>query len=210
MEEKRFLFKRRFTAGHFNELIMNEHFLKLENKDAENSSLLFTKDEIKDYRYGIRWIQFELTYGREYQIFIRNKENKILKVSFKSYLGRKREILHSLYAEIVDGLWDYYFIHIINDFLEKYNIGEEFSIGDVLFNTDFIELSVSGVFRQKRIIVPWEKVRTKNYYTYFSIYSTDNAAEINSVYNYMDDWNVSVLYSVIRYILQNKGIEKYE
>ncbi len=124
-------------------------------------------------------------------------------------MGRNRETLHKLYAEIVDSLWDYYFVHIINDCLEKYNMGEEFSIGDVLFSKDFIKLNVSGIFNQKRIIIPWEKVRTKNYHTYFSIYSTENAAEINRGYNYKDDWNTSVLYSVIRSILQNKGIEKY-
>ncbi len=76
MEEKKFIFKRGFSDGHSRELLLNENFLKIEDKDLQNPYTIFTKEEIKDYRYGIRWIRFELTYGREYQIFIRNKENK--------------------------------------------------------------------------------------------------------------------------------------
>jgi hypothetical protein len=210
MEEKRFFIKRSYFDNALRELVFNQNFLKFEDKDlAQNLNTVFQKGEIKDFRYGIRWIKFELTYGREYQIFIRNKEDKILKITFKSYFGCKKDILHKQYAEIVDGLWDYYFADIINEFINMYNDGKEFTIGDVKFTKENISLNISGIFNQKRINIVWENVRTKNYYNYFSIYSIENSQDINRGYNYHQDWNTSVLYSVIRTILRNKEIEIY-
>ncbi len=105
MEEKEFIFKRSFTDGKQRRLISNEENFKFEDKDFGNYLFtIFDKEEITDYRFGIRWIRFEFTYGREYQIFVRNKENKVIKISFKSYFGRKKNILHKLYSDILTEL----------------------------------------------------------------------------------------------------------
>ena len=210
MEEKKFVFKRSFSDGANRELVLNENFLKFADKDFENPFTVFEKNEIKDYRFGIRWIRFELTYGREYQIFIRNIENQVIKLSFKSYFGRKKQVLHNLYADILDDLWERYFSNIVDELLNKYENNEEFSIADVHFKKDGIELNISGIFNQKRVEIVWENIRTKAYHTYFSIYSTENPAELNRGYNYKEDWNTNVLYSVLRTILKRKGIEKYK
>ncbi len=58
-------------------------------------------------------------------------------------------------------------------------------------------------------MIPWEKVRTQNYYTYFAIYSEDDARHTNTVHSYKEDWNTNVLYSVLRTILKAKNIETY-
>lgn len=211
MEEKEFVFKRSFTDGKLRRLVFNENHFKFEDKDFGNKLFtIFKKEEITDYRFGVRWIRFEFTYGREYQIFVRNKENKVIKISFKSYLGRKKNILHKLYSEILTELWNYYFEDIIDNFIDKHLNNEEFSIGDVLFTKDNIELNVSGIFNQKKVVIPWEKIRTKAYYSYFSIYSIDNPNEINRGYSYKEDWNTNVLHSVIRTLLKQKKIETYE
>lgn len=211
MEEKIFVIKRGFSDGHSRELIINDASLKFEDKDTINNPFtIFKSSEIADYRFGIRWIRFELTYGREYQIFVRNKDNKTIKISFKSYFGRKRNILHRLYIDIQDELWSSFFGKMVDGYLEKFEKEIEFSIGDVLFNKNFIELNVSGIVNQKRVRISWEHVRTKNYITYFSIYSAENPAEINRGYSYKEDWNTNVLYSTMRTILRDKGIEKYE
>ncbi len=211
MEEKEFIFKRSFTDGKQRRLIFNAENFKFEDKDFGNYLFtIFDKEEITDYRFGIRWIRFEFTYGREYQIFVRNKENKIIKISFKSYFGRKKNILHKLYNDILTELWDYYFEDIINNFIDKHNNSQEFSIGDVLFTKDNIELNISGIFNQKKVVIPWDKIRTRAYNSYFSIYSIDNPSDINRGYSYKEDWNTNVLYSVIRTLLKQKKIETYE
>jgi hypothetical protein len=211
MEEKEFIFKRSFTDGKQRRLVFNEENFKFEDKDFGNYLFtIFDKEEITDYRFGIRWIRFEFTYGREYQIFVRNKENKVIKISFKSYFGRKKNILHKLYSDILTELWNYYFEDIINSFIDKHNNSQEFSIGDVLFTKDNIELNISGIFNQKKVVIPWDKIRTRAYNSYFSIYSIDNPSDINRGYSYKEDWNTNVLYSVIRTLLKQKKIETYE
>jgi len=211
MEEKEFVFKRSFTDGKQRRLIFNEKNFSFEDKDFGNKLFtIFEKEEITDYRFGIRWIRFEFTYGREYQIFVRNKENKVIKISFKSYFGRKKNILHKLYSDILTELWNYYFENIIDNFIDKHLNDEEFSIGDVLFKKDCVELNVSGVFNQKKITIPWDKIRTRAYNSYFSIYSIDNPSDINRGYSYKEDWNTNVLHSVIRTLLKHKKTETYE
>jgi hypothetical protein len=209
MEEKKFVFKRSFSDGANRELIINKNFLKFADKDFENPYTIFEKNEIKDYRYGIRWIRFELTYGREYQIYIRNFENQVIKLSFKSYFGRKKQELHNLYVDILDELWERYFSYNVDELLNKYENNEEFTIADVYFKKEGIELNISGIFNQKRVEIVWKNIRTKTYHTYFSIYSTENPANLNRGYNYKEDWNTNVLYSVLRTILKRKGIESH-
>ncbi|TRX35391.1 hypothetical protein [Flavobacterium restrictum] len=211
MEEKEFVFKRSFKDGKQRRLLFNPKNLQFEDKDFGNDLFtLFEKEAITDYRFGIRWIRFELTYGREYQIFVRSKENKVIKISFRSYLGRKKNILHKFYTEILTELWNYYFEDIIHNFINKHNRDEEFSIGDVLFTKDCLELNISGIFNQKKVVIPWDKIRTRGYRSYFSIYSIDNPSEINRGYSYKEDWNTNVLHSVIRTLLKQKKIETYE
>jgi len=77
-----------------------------------------------------------------------------------------------------------------------------------LFTKENIELHISGIFNQKKVVIPWEKIRTKAYYSYFSIYSFDNPSEINRGYSYKDDWNTNVLYSVTRTLLkENRNLQ---
>ncbi|CAA7197200.1 hypothetical protein CHRY9293_03254 [Chryseobacterium potabilaquae] len=92
----------------------------------------------------------------------------------------------------------------------KHKNKEIFSIGDVHFDNKNISINVSGIFSQKRVKISWESVRTKNYFTYFAVYSQQNPKEINRSYYYLEDWNTNILYSVLRTILRDKGIESYK
>ena len=206
----KYIVKRGFTDSHPRELIINESNLKFEDKDSTNPYTLFLNSDIKDYRFGIRWIRFELTYGREYHIFVRDKNDKVIKISFKSYFGRKRNYLHQLYINILDELWSCYFSGMVDNYLDKFSNKIDFSINDVLFTENFIEINISGILSQRRKKIYWENVRTSSYWTYFSIYSEENPSEINRGYNYKDDWNTNVLRSTLRTILRDKGIEKWE
>ncbi|NUY79647.1 hypothetical protein HUK80_01970 [Flavobacterium sp. MAH-1] len=210
MVQEKFLVRRGFTDNHLRELTINGNELKFEDGDSTNPFKIFPGPEIKDYRFGIRWIKFELTYGREYQIFVRDSDNNSIKITFKSYFGRKRNQLHKLYINILDRLWDCYFSRMVDRYREQFADGMEFSINDVLFNKDFIEISVSGIVSQSRKRIYWDNVRTSSYWTYFAIYSVENPSEINRGYSYKEDWNTNVLYSTLRTILREKGIEKYE
>ncbi|MFM9986993.1 hypothetical protein, partial [Flavobacterium sp.] len=166
--------------------------------------------EITDYRYGVKWIRgFEFTIGREYQIFIKNQENKIIKINFKSFYGINKNLHFKNYSGILNSLWNFHFNKIASDFIEKFKNNEQFSIGNVHFSDENIIIETNSILKKKQNIILWKDLRTKDYRTYFAIYSQENPSNINQCYNYKDDWNTAILYTVIRTILKNKEIEIY-
>lgn len=184
------------------ELIINKDLVRLETKnESKNAFRMFHKNEITDYRFGIRWYSYFFTFGREYIIEIKNINEKTIKINFKTYFGRKIKQYHELYYEIIDALWDYHFRDIANSYLLLQNESIDFEIAGIRFDSKGIYL--------KKTFIEWEDVKTKNYQTYFAIYSKNNPLKINMTYNYLEDWNVAVLYSVIRTILRKKGVEIY-
>lgn len=209
---KQFIFdiKRGITDNCSRELIINEHYLSFEDKDTVNNTFTtFNKEEIIAYRFGIKWTTFYFTFGREYQIFIQNKVGKEIKINFKTYFGNKKYEYHSKYQEILDYLWDSYFSYSVNNYIDKHNKGEDFQIENVVFTKDCISLKVDDLFKQKEIKILWNDIRTKNYQTYFSIYSITNPKDLNKAFSYLDDWNTGIIYSVLRTILRDKNIESY-
>lgn len=191
-------------------LSISKDFLKFQNKDMrENPYTTFEKDEIIEYRFGIRWISFEITYGRDYQIFVRSKKGEVLKINFKSFFGKNKKEYHQKFNDILDVLWDNFFAEIAQYFLKKFKNNESFKIGNVEFDENGITIDVSGIAKINKTKILWKDVRTKNYYTYFAIYSSESPSEINRGYNYLEDWNTGILYSVLRTILQSKNIESY-
>lgn len=124
----------------------------------------------------------------------------------KSIFGRRVQKNHTLYAQIIDDVWEFYFRDIVAGYLHKFDEGESFSIGNIRIWSD--GLTLRGTLA-KDIFLPWEKVRTANYQTYFSIRSSDDQANINTAFNYLEDWNTAVLHDVVRSILHAREIETY-
>lgn len=209
-KESEFLIRRGLTDNYPRKLKINEESVEFENSDLYSVPFtLFKKEDIVEYKFGIHWMQYKFVFGREYLIFIRNNENKILKINFKTYFGNKKKEYHIQFKEILDLLWDFHFKDVANNFIEKHKNGEDFKIGEVGFSKDFITIHVSGVLNEIEKSIPWDKIRTRSYQTYFAIYSNDDARNINRGFSYLKDWNTSILYSVLRALLREKGIENY-
>jgi hypothetical protein len=209
MEQKEFVIKRGITDNYPRQLILDENFLKFENKDLRNNEFTtFNKKDIAEYSFGIKWMRYKFVFGREYVISIRNYENQVIKINFKTYLGRKKKEYHQLCNEIIGTLWDYYFDELTSDFIKKQEAGEEFKIGEVVFNQKGLTIISNASLRQKSVMIPWEKVATRSYVTYFAIYSMDDAINVNRGYSYLNDWNTIVLYSAVETILKRKKLKE--
>ena len=190
-------------------LILNSEFIKFESNDlVTNLYTIFENNEIAEFRFGMKWISFEVTFGREYFIFIRNTEKKVIKINFKTYFGNKKIEYQNLYREIVVNLENLYFGKIVDDYLKKYEEKESFQIGEVQFSEDNIQICVSGILKETKINISWENLRIKEYYSYFSIYSAQNPENINRGFSYLEDWNSLVLCSFLKSILNFKKNEK--
>lgn len=208
MEPLDAIIKRGISDYNERQLIINDEFIKFENKDIKNNTFTtFNKNEISGYRFGIKWIRLEITLGREYVIEILKKDGTILKINFKTYFRYKLQKRHDLYIQILNALWEFHFIEIVNDYIDQYNNGLQFQIGNVIFSEAGLIIKTNSILKKEESLIEWNNVRTHDYRSYFSIYSIEDPSKINRGYSYLDDWNTSPLYSVLRTILEHKNIE---
>ena len=210
-KELEFIVRRGLTDNAPRKLSLNSKFIQFQSNDlVTNLYTTFDKKEIVEFRFGMKWITFTITIGREYFIYIRNNENKILKINFRTYFGRKKNEYHHLFSDIIQNIRKIYFDEIVFEFIKKHENKENFAIGDVKFNDKGITIKTSGILNVIEKIIDWNNIRIKSYITYFSIYSSENPININRGFSYLDDWNTYVLFEVIGTILNTKGIENYQ
>ncbi|TGD57179.1 hypothetical protein [Flavobacterium humi] len=184
--------------------INSEHILFKKKNLFKNNSIQFDKSEIKEYKLGIKWIRgYKFTIGRDYQIFIRNQKGKTLKISLKSFYGINPNSSHAKYIAITNALWEYHFGEIASVLFKKFKDNEEFTINNVRFTSENITIETNSFLKRKKVVIDWKAVQTKDYNTYFAIFSQKNPADINQCFSYKDDWNTFILYSVVRTILKN-------
>ena len=160
----------------------------------------FAKEEIVAWRYGTKWIRgYQFYIGRIYCIDLKSSSNHILKIRLKTIYGVRKQLLASKYSLV----WNAIQTNFIRDISRKtidlfFSEGETEVLG-VLFANDGVRLDKDAD------IIPWFEVGTKNYATYYSIYSITNPQK-HKAFDYLIDWNTSVLYSVSRSILKSKNL----
>ena len=205
MIQKEFVIRRGITDNYPRQLIINENFLTFQNNDLATSQFTtFQKDQIASYSFGVKWMRYYFVFGREYIITIKSTDGRIIKINFNTYFGRKKKEYHALCNEILSELWTRYFQHIATHFIEKHEAGQEFEIGNVLVAPDGIIIKTNIAIREKKAFIPWEKIKTKNYSTYFAIYAEDDTINTNRGYSYLNDWNTSLLRVVVLQLLEKK------
>ena len=89
--------------------------------------------------------------------------------------------------------------------MSKIENKETFYIGDVKFCEKGVTIKISGFASEEDKLILWEDMDTKDYYTYFTIFSKSNAININRDYSYMYDWNTDLLFNVINTFLNNNA-----
>ena len=206
-----FTIKRGFLDNASRKLILNPDYISFENSDlVSNPFTTFETNEIAEFRFGMKWISLDVTFGREYFIYIRNNEKKVIKINFKTYFGRKKTEYQNLYREIIINLEKLYFGNIVEEYLKKYQRNESFQIGEVYFSKDSIKIKVSQILTNDEKIITWKDIRIKEYQTYFTIYSSEDPKNINCGFSYLEDWNTLVLCSFLKSIIKYNQIEGNE
>jgi len=190
---KEFTIVRGLFDGRKRQLILDENFIKFENKDRKDD--LFTKikkENITGIRYGIHFIKgLEFYIGREYQIFIKKNFNKELKINFKLFYGRKLNEKHQLYCDIIDELWNHYFDEITASYLTKIQQKKNFYLCGIQFFSDKL------IFKDKELF--FKDLEIKNYQHYFIIYSKLDQYQNKMLY-YLKDENAVILSQLLTII----------
>ena len=182
-------------------LCIKPESLEIEKKTFWGSKLIsIPKDSVVKFRYGLKWIQiYHFTIGRIYFVDIVDTKGRLSKIRMWGF--NKNEILEGTeqYEKTLNALFDCYFDDISQKFLDKFNKVVNFEILDVIFS----EIGID--FNDKRGIIKWNDVGTSSFQDYYSIYSKSNPLVYKS-FEYGNEWNVGVLYSVSRQILKEKGL----
>ena len=191
------------------QLIITLDFIQFEDNSGLDPFTLFQKEEVCEYRYGINWIRgFEFTIGREYVILIRDSSGRTMKISFKSFYGRRKKEYHKLSNDILTTLWYCFFGNMANDYFNKIKKGEDITIGRALITKDAIIVDEGGILKKDKKVIPWQDLGMKDYHTYFAIFSKDNAAKAHATFSYFKDWNTGILFSIIKTFLNKMELNK--
>jgi len=202
--KNRWLIKDSFFDRHPKELLFTPQSIIFSNqKLSVPTTTDLSKEEPLEFRFGIKWIRgFEFIVGRKYQLLIKNSDGEIIKISFSSYYGINKVHLYNQYAEILNQLWESYFDGLVDHYLALFSQKIPFILANVTFDELGIRIKSANFIKEEEKSLLWPDVGTKNYRTYFAIFSKQNPSNINKGYSYLDDWNTGVLYSVIETILK--------
>ncbi|MBO9674479.1 MAG: hypothetical protein J7577_13610 [Sphingobacteriaceae bacterium] len=171
-------------------------------KLALPTTIDLSKEEPIQYRFGIKWITgYKFVIGRKYQLFIRNSSGETVKISFGSYYGINKVPLFNQYIEILNQLWRSYFDGLVDQYLALFEQKIPFTLANVRFDEFGIKIKSVNLIKGEEKSLLWADVGTKDYQTYFAIYSKQTPSMINKSYSYLNDWNIRVLYSVVQTIL---------
>ncbi|GAA4212417.1 hypothetical protein GCM10022289_43300 [Pedobacter jeongneungensis] len=207
------LIKQRFFNRHPKELLFTPQFISFGNQKLSVSTISdLSQGEPLQYRFGIEWIRgFEFTVGRKYQLFIKNGDGETIKISFGSYYGINKISLFNQYIEILNQLWRSYFDGLVDQYLELFKQKIPFTLANVKFDEFGIKIKSASFIKEEEKSLPWDDVGTKDYQTYFAIFSKQAPSLINKGYSYLDNWNTRILYSVVQTILlRREGQKKFD
>jgi len=168
-------------------LTIDPEYIQFDDKDLkEAKSTAIIKSEISGFRFGIKPIRgYQFNIGRIYCVDIRGIEGQFIKLRLKS--------------SIINALYDYYLDTFILKYLKQFSNNEEFEIAGVIFNDDGV------IFNKKVGLIKWFDLGTTAYYSYYTLYSKQHPTKYKA-FEYLNDWNTGILYSVSRQILKNKRL----
>ena len=119
-------------------------------------------------------------------------------------MNEVKEIIFKLrekYSAIINTVFSFYFYESVIQYLKMFNYKQSFSILNVDFNQEGILVSDKNEF------IDWNKVEIKSYATYFTILSAAKP-DFYKAFDYIYEWNVWVIYNVIKQILKSKNLLK--
>lgn len=185
------------------ELVLDKELLTFDNKDRIGvPPAKILKQEIVAFRFGVRWIKgYMFVIGRVYCIDINSSLGEVIKIRLKSLYGINKEKLAQKFSKILSTLYDIYFDDLIWKYLKQYEDLQDFEILGTTVRQDGLLIG------PKAIHIAWEDVGIKSYHTYFTVFSISDPT-VYKAFEYLNDWNTGVLYSVTSMILNNKGSEE--
>ena len=170
-------------------------------ESIEYKNACISKLELDEIRHGVKKfiVADGIYFGRIYCIDIKSHLGIVIRIRLHSAYGIRKKILYKKYKAIIDVLWENYLRDMAETFINCYKNKIDFDLLGVAFSQAGIQLT------QQSDLIPWEEVGTKNYSSYYAIFSKENDDNYKT-FDYLEDWNTGVLYYVSRYISKAKKL----
>ncbi len=162
------------------------------------------KEEIKDIRYGISWIQgIDFTIGRIYSIDVGNKDRDFVKIRLRSLYGVNRNKLGDKYHDILDLLYIFYYSDLVERYLSQIETGIQLELA----GTQFTKEGVNLIPQKSDGFIPWEDLNTRTYSYYYTLASRERP-DFYKTFTYLTDWNAVIIHHISQQILERKGLKQ--
>lgn len=198
-DTKEIIFKPTYS-GIPQKLLMSADQVEFYKSLTDKHPFKFTKSEVFAMRFGIKALRdFGFSIGRIYCIDIKNNEGRVIKLRLTSKYKIRLQEQKKKYSEIINSVFSYYFSDAVINYMRMFKHHQNFSILNVLISPEGITLKEGTEF------IKWIDVDSKLYTTYYALSSKPKPALFQTFY-YAEDWNVLLLFNVIKQILKLKNL----
>jgi hypothetical protein len=183
------------------QLVFSDEGISFEKSDLKGAPLkLIDKKSIHGFRHGMKWVRgLAFVIGRVYCIDILADNKTALKIRLKTMYGVRKTQLEEKYALIIKLLFKYFFVSHLEQYALKIDNGESISLLGTSISQEGIYLTPGSPF------ITWENLGTGAYTTYYALFSKTDSGNYKA-FDYLTDWNTSLLLSLTRTILHRKGL----
>jgi hypothetical protein len=161
------------------------------------TNIRFTKEDIEGFRYGVRYYHFYIIpISRTYNIEIRNSQGKIMLVRMHTFFGINNKKTEKLFIDIYNKIDEAFFNDMTIHYAQLLNGGLNYNLAGAL-------LTYEGVILKKdSALIPWLRIGLSSHYRSCSIYDISDPQHYRS-FDYWQDWNASLLHSVVDCKMKN-------
>jgi hypothetical protein len=151
------------------------------------------------FRYGVTWTRgYRFIFGRQYFIEIQNDKQKVTRIKLASFYSIRKNLYGQLWNDIIQQLWQSYFVNTYNYYYDLYKIHQTFELCGIRFHFD-------GIGWDMQNILMWDEIAISSYYNYFMIYNNQNKKQCKSR-SFANDWNAVILQILLQEIVKERNV----
>jgi len=164
-----------------------------------NASIFLPAQNLSAFRYGVNWTRgYRFIIGRQFFIEVQTDEKKINRIKLSSYYGIRKDLYAHLWSDIIQQLWQSYFVNIYNYYYDLYKIHQHFELCGIEFHAD-------GITWDSRNTLAWHEIAINSYHTYFMISNHFNKKQCKSR-SFANDWNAVILQVLLKAIVKEHNV----
>lgn len=177
-------------------VIFTRDGLTIEKTRSFEPPVYIEAENILSFRYGVKWISgYQFTIGRQYIVELLDIQQQVTSIKLTSVYRIKRKTYAKIWSDIINQLWDNYFINKLNYYTDLYTKKEEFALCGVHFHPFGISWEDGSMF--------WNEIALSNYKTYFTIHKRDDLKKTKH-YSFKNDWNALLLQLFLKHIIKEQ------